>query len=156
MTFKSLSSSVMPLTKPVFKRKFVKLGRIYEYWPQILGEDLKHVVLPIALKSRRNPKDKSITFILHVTTKSAYVTRLSYQKGLILGRIHHIFGEQLVHDIKIFQNDCLAAPSLSPRQDLTETQKNVLSDMISNVDDEDLQQRLTEFCHSSIRSKGKG
>lgn len=143
MSLKQISKSVQPLTAPVFKRKYVKLGRILSNWQQIAGTEFEDIATPIALKPRKI-KDE-ISFILHLSTSSANSQRVSYQKELILSRLEHFFGERLVKDITIHHASKSAETPLFLQKNLTESEKTYLSDMVSKIEDDNLRARLEAF-----------
>ena len=151
MSLKQLSKSITPLTKPVFQRKFVKLGRIFELWPQIIGEDYKHIALPVALKSRK--KDKDITFVLHIMSESAYAQRLNFQKDVILSRLEHYFGERIITDLIIRHGTLPAAKPLQKTASLSAERVMQIRALTEKINDETLRERLEQFAQSLYQSQ---
>ncbi|MCB9973703.1 MAG: DUF721 domain-containing protein [Rhodospirillales bacterium] len=157
-----LSKNIMSLTKPVFQRKYMKLGRIYSYWAQIIGEDFAATTLPIALQTKpvKNKTGKSvkedgpykIEATLHIMTDGASALALSYQKDLILGRLEHLFGERMVTDLRITQNHIKQKAPASKPHKLSPQEKEELVAMIDCVEDPDLKQRLSQFATSLLQS----
>ena len=149
MPLRPLSKSVISLSTPVFQRKYLKLGRIYKFWSQIIGEEYAEKALPVALKTRpiklkNGTKKYRIEATLCVITNSANALPLSYQKERILSRIEHLFGERIVTDIKFTQNHSIQKQAAS--------NKTERKDMLEHISDNDLRETLEHFSQSLYQS----
>ncbi len=158
MALRPLSKSVISLSKPVFQRKYLKLGRIYTYWPQIIGEEYAEKALPVALKTRpvrqkNGTKKYDIIATLCIITNSANALALSYQKERILGRIEHLFGERIITDIKITQNHSIQTTISSHKvEKLSTLNQEEIKQMMAHISDNDLRERLEHFSQSLYQS----
>lgn len=157
MTLRPLSKSVISLSKPVFQRKYLKLGRIYKYWPQIIGEEYAEKALPIALKTRpvkskSSQKKYDIEATLCIISSSALALPLSYQKDRIIGRIEHLFGERIVTDLKITQNHSFQKKTVANKTKTVFPKISELQDMLQNISDPELRERLEHFGQSLYQS----
>lgn len=158
MSLRPLSKSVISLSSPVFQRKYLKLGRIYKFWPEIIGEAYAEKALPVALKTRpikekNGTKKYRIEATLNVITNSANALPLSYQKERILSRIEHLFGERIITDIKFTQNHSMQKQNVSNKSEkISFLNKQEIKDMLSNVTDNDLRERLEHFSQSLYQS----
>ncbi len=136
----------------------MKLGRIYAYWPEIIGADYANKALPVALKTRPvNKKNSQQKYDIEVTlcliTYSAYALPLSYQKERILGRIEHLFGERIVTDIKITQNHTFQKASTANKSTrISFANQEEINEMLKNITDEGLRERLEQFGQSLYQS----
>lgn len=141
---KLISTAVPKVTDKTFKRKYIALGRIVTHWKDIMGERMAAQAQPLKIHYRK-PKRKGDKpeATLEVATTSANASLLIMQKGVLLEKINHIFGEQWVTDIKFVHTP--ANEINKPRKQtkpLTEEEKNTLSLMLKEIDDPDLKQRL--------------
>lgn len=153
MSLKPLSKTVIGLTKPLFQRKYIKLGRIYSHWEEIIGKEFLNVALPLDLHSRADKKKGGLFTTLTILTDSGTALALSYQKERILGRIEHIFGEALVNDLKIIQGQSFQTPSSkTPSAPLNTAKKEEISTLLEKIDDESLRRRLEDFATSLYHS----
>ncbi len=158
MSFRPLSKSIISLSKPVFQRKYIKLGRIYSYWTQIIGEEYAEKAMPIALKTRpiklkKGHKEYRIETTLCIITNSASALPLSYQKERILGRIETLFGERLVNDLKITQNHSLQKISSAQNPEkISYANVNEIENMMKQITDHDLRETLEHFSQSLYQS----
>lgn len=141
---KLLSDAVPRVTGKTFKRKYIALGRIVTHWKDIMGEKMAAYAQPLKIhyrKPRRKGDKPEAT--LEIAASSAHSSLLIMQKGVLLEKINHIFGEQWITDIKFVH-----APANLPEkqkkqfQPLTEDEKNSLSHMLEMVDDPEIKKRL--------------
>ena len=135
-----------------FKRKYIALGRIVTRWQDIMGEKMAEHAQPLKIhyrKAKRQGEKPSAT--LEIATSSSHASLLIMQKGLLLERINQIFGEQWVTDIK-FSHVPANVPQkpLKKTKTLTAEEKNSLSHMVENIEDEDLKQRLLSMGESLL------
>ena len=151
-----LSKSLGSLSKPLFQRKYIKLGRVYQYWTEIIGEKYATRAMPVGLKIRygkSRTKEKKMEAVLTILTDSGTAMTLTYQKDLILARIEHIFGKKMIEDIKIIQGKVIRPDIIpSPAPPLPYADQQKLNTMLDQVDDPVLHARLEEFATSLYQS----
>lgn len=141
---KLISDAVPKVTDKTFQRKYIALGRIVTHWRDIMGEKMAAYAQPLKIHYRK-PKRKGDKpeATLEIAASSAHASLLIMQKGVLLEKINHIFGERWVTDIKFVH-----APANAPEKPskvtkpLTEAEKNSLSQMLETVDDPELRARL--------------
>ena len=141
---KLLSDAVPRVTGKTFKRKYIALGRIVTHWKEIMGEKMAAYAQPLKIhyrKPRRKGDKPEAT--LEIAASSSHSSLLIMQKGVLLEKINHIFGEQWITDIKFVH-----APANVPEKQkkhskpLTADEKNSLSLMLEMVDDPEIKKRL--------------
>ena len=146
--FRILSNSVSKVTDKTFKRKYIALGRIVTHWPQIIGQKMAMSAQPKKIhyrKARRKGDPAIIT--LDVATSSANASLLIMQKGVLIEKINHIFGEQMITDIR-FVHQPSNSPSESytkPKKPLSEQEKSALSQKLNHIEDNAVRERLMKF-----------
>ncbi len=123
------------------------LGRIVTRWHDIVGPELADKTQPVKLrymKKKANAKGKA-TASLDIATPTADATLLHYQKDLILERINRIFGENWITAIRFVpmaSNETETRPVKKKKKPLTEDKKHELSNMLDDIDDPEIQERL--------------
>lgn len=162
---RSLSQATTVVTKSVFSRKYVALGRIVEHWSDIIGADLAGKAQPAGLKYRRPiskgtekgaEKGKKPEAILEIATTSAHATRLHYQKDVILERINTVFGDRWVSDIRFKTVSSLPSSfsrSKQKKPSLSEEEENYINETLDFVTDKDVKERLKALGRSLITDK---
>ena len=157
MAFRRLSKSVLPLTRPVFSRKFVKIGRVFKHWPEIIGPEFENHALPLKLRTRKNTsRDGGPEMIstLTILTTPAMSTRLAYQTEMMLGRIEHLFGERIIQEIKFIQNDnALSSKKTLKKKSTLKPVPAEICGAIDEIGDEDLRKRLEDFTTGLYQSE---
>lgn len=171
-----MSDSIPRVTGKVFSRKFTMLGRLLSSWDEIMGQDLANKTQPVKLRYfKAKIKSQKAKATLDIATSPADATILHYQKDLILERINQIFGEQWVTDIKFVpkaSNDRpgsarnngtsgargVSAPSsLSQsrkmQKSLTVQEKELLLDLLHDIDDPDLRKRLESLGSAILKDQ---
>ena len=154
---KPVSKSVPAVLGKTFQRKYIALGRIVTHWKEIIGEEYAERAQPAKLRffKPKNPKEKA-TATLEIGASSADCAVLVYQKDVILQRINQIFGESWVRDIKFVHHEPRIPIKPQKRtKNLTETEKNHLSQMLEVVEDLDLKEILTRFGQAFLQDKKK-
>lgn len=154
---RSLSKSVPGLLGKVFERKYIALGRIVTHWKEIVGTEFAERSSPVKIHyiKPKQPKDKP-TATLEIGASSADCAVLVYQKDVILQRINHLFGDGWIHDIKFLHVEPKRAIKPPKRtKNLTETEKNHLSQMLESVDDPELKDRLSRLGQSIMQETKK-
>lgn len=141
---KLVSNAVPKVTDKTFKRKYIALGRIVTQWRDIMGEKMAAHAQPLKIHYRKPKRhgDKP-TATLDVATSSAYASLLIMQKGVLLEKINHLFGEGLVTDIR-FVHQVTNRNEKPPKKviTLTEDEKNSLSSLLNTIEDSELKKRL--------------
>lgn len=152
---KLISDSVPRVTDKTFKRKYIALGRIVTRWKDIMGEKMAGIAQPLKIRYRK-PKRKGDRpeAILDIAASSANASLLVMQKGVLLEKINHIFGEQLVTDINFVHTPSNAAPKpKQPTKSLTAEEKNSLSHMLKDIEDDAIRDRLEQMGKALIQDQ---
>lgn len=150
-----LSKTVPRITDRTFKRKYIALGRIVTHWKDIMGDKMVAYAQPLKIHYRKPKRkgDKPLA-TLEIAASSSHSSLLIMQKGVLLEKINHIFGEQWITDIKFVH-----VPSNTPEKvkkrtkPLTTDEKNSLSHMLEMVEDEDIKQRLMAMGEALLKDK---
>jgi len=154
---KLVSTAVPRVTNKTFKRKYIALGRIVTQWREIMGEKMAVHAQPLKIHYRK-PKRKGdpATATLDIAASSAQASLLVMQKGLLLEKINHIFGERLVTDIRfvhqVTNKNEKPAKIIKP---LTNIEKNSLSNMLDKVEDTELKERLSSMGQALLQDQDK-
>lgn len=126
------------------------LGRLVTHWEDLVGADMAAQVQPVALKFRGGKKKEgeASEFTLEIAADSAAATVMRYRVDLILERINQIFGAHWITAIRFVpkatdgqQNKRFTRP-LKP---LTPDQKQSLSNMVKDIPDPELRDRLQKL-----------
>ena len=152
---KLISTAVPKVTDKTFKRKYIALGRIVTHWKEIMGEKMAEYAQPLKIHYRK-PKKKGDkpTATLEIAASSAHASLLIMQKGLLLEKINHIFGEQWVSDIKFVHVPANKGIKIEkPKAPLTDDEKKSLSDMLEMVEDPAIRERLERMGASLIKDQ---
>ena len=152
---KLVSTAVPKVTKKTFKRKYISLGRIVTQWREIMGEKMAIHAQPLKIHYRK-PKRKGgkATATLDIATSSAQASVLIMQKGVLLEKINHIFGETLVTDIRFVHQVLETKPRpVKKAKSLTIEEKNSLSTMLDDIEDSELKQRLASMGEALLKDK---
>ena len=152
---KLISSAVPKVTNKTFKRKYIALGRIVTQWREIIGEKMADHAQPLKIHYRK-PKRKGDPprATLDIAASSAQASILIMQKGLLLEKINHIFGEALVTDIRFVHQTTAQSKTSSTKkhlQPLTQEEKNSLSNMLDAVEDDELKSRLSSMGEALLK-----
>lgn len=109
-----------------------------------MGDKMAVYAQPLKIHYRK-PKRKGdkAQATLEIATSSSHASLLIMQKGVLLEKINHIFGEDWVTDIK-FVHSTIDAPQKPAKETkpLTTEEKSSLSHMLENVTDPEIRQRL--------------
>jgi hypothetical protein len=151
-----LSEATARIAGKSFERKYIALGRIVKAWDQIVGEDMATKAQPVKINYRKRERSKKAQASLDIAVSSADATLLHYQKDLILERINQVFGEQWVSAIRFVHMPANnAAPKLGQRlKPLSPAEKKSLSELLLNIADPDIRERL-EGLGTAVISKEK-
>jgi len=139
-----LSESAARVSGKCFERKYIALGRIVKHWPEIVGNNLADKAAPVKIHFRKSLKGKPAQNSLDIAVDSANATALHYQKGLILERINQLFGENHITAIRFVHipvNNTRPPPSKAVPS-LTSSEKKLLSEAVSRITDNEIQNRL--------------
>lgn len=157
-----LSDAVPKVTGKLFARKYIALGRIVTHWPDIIGEDMAQRAQPMKIhyrkaaadKDGKKPKAAKSAATLEIGATSADCAVLQMQKGVILERINQVFGDAWVADIKFTH----VAPDKKPapkarKKPLNEEEQKYLAEMLEEVADPDIKQRLDRLGKAILEDK---
>ena len=151
---RQLSESTTRVVSHNVSRKFVSLGRIVKSWDDIMGAKFASKAAPkrIMYRKPKSKKDKPQA-ILEIATSQADATLLHYQSDLILERMEHLFGDRWVTGVKfVAVSGLFKAPKPKKRViPLTAAQKNHLSDVLDEVTDVELQEKLSALGAGILR-----
>lgn len=109
-----------------------------------MGEKMAEYAQPLKIHYRK-PKRKGDKpeATLEIAASSAHASLLIMQKGVLLEKINHIFGERWITDIKFVHTPANAAEKPKKQtKPLTEEEKNSLSHMLEMVEDPAIKKRL--------------
>jgi hypothetical protein len=152
-----LATSISQLTSATFSKKFVALGRILNNWNDIIGPELAVKAQPVKIHYRK-PKDKDDKpqATLEIAATSSDATVLHYQKDLILARINQIFGDSWITAIRfshIAANTEAGFATFSRPSPVTQRDLEELNQFLSDIDDEDLRNRLEKLGQSVLKKE---
>jgi hypothetical protein len=157
-----LSHAVPKVTDKLFARKYIALGRIVTHWPDIIGADMATRTQPMKIHYRKAKTDKDgkkekARATLEIGASSADCAVLQMQKGLILERINQVFGDAWVEDIKFAH---IAPPAKSvaksrKKAPLNEEDQKYLAEILEEVTDPDIKQRLSSLGKAFLKDKTK-
>lgn len=120
-----------------------------------MGEKMASLAQPVKIRYRKpRRKGDKPEAILDVAASSANASLLVMQKGVLLEKINHIFGEQLVTDIR-FVHTPANAPQKAEKQTkpLTEEEKSSLSRMLKDIEDDAIRERLEAMGKALIQDR---
>ncbi len=109
-----------------------------------MGERLADIAQPQKIHYRKAKRKGDMpNATLEIVTSSANASLLIMQKGVLLEKINHIFGEQWITDIKFVHTPANAPiKKAKPTPILSEDDKNNLSEMLETIDDPAIKKRL--------------
>lgn len=104
-------------------------------------------------KARRKGDPATIT--LEIATSSANASLLIMQKGVLIEKINHIFGEQMITDIKFIHqpSNIPSQNHIKSKKPLSEQEKNTLSDKLNHIEDNAVRERLMKFGEAFIQDQ---
>ena len=139
-----LSEATARLAGRSFERKYIALGRIVNNWREIVGSNLADKAQPARILYRKRKNSKTADATLEIATSSSDATLLHYQKDLILERINQVFGEQWISALRFvhFPTNNSYKKYKNPSAPLTDDEKKTLSDMVFEVKDVAMRDRL--------------
>ena len=139
----------------MFERKYIALGRIVTHWKEIVGEDYAARSQPAKIHyfKAKNQKDKA-TASLDIAASSATCSEMLYRKDVILQTLETLFGDRWITDIKFVHIEPkLPSKPKKRTKILTEGEKNYLSQVLEEVDDPELKERLASLGQSILQEK---
>lgn len=141
-----LSEATARVTGKSFTRKYIALGRIVSNWTEIVGEKMSTKAQPVKIHYRKSKdkNNKKPVASLDIAVDSATGTVLHYQKDLILERINQIFGDAWISAIRFVpvSSNTNKSPIKKRKSPLTVQEKDSLSNMLDDIKDEDIKERL--------------
>lgn len=153
--FQSLSNAVPKVAGKIYSRKYIALGRVITYWADIIGEEMAQKTQPLKIHYRK-PKKKNDKpqATLEIAASSAESMTLQYRKGVILERINQIFGDSWITDLKFSHQPVKKTQKrVKTIKPLTGTQKDYLSNMLNEITDPELQQKLQDLGSGILQSE---
>ena len=152
---RSLSEATAKIASRSFERKYIALGRIVKHWDDIVGHKLADKAQPVKIHYRKKPGARKPDATLEVAASSAHATLLHYQKDLILERINQIFGERWIVGIRFVSTPMNSQHkagkwSKKTKRPLTDGEKKTLSDMVLEIEDEEMRLRLKNLGQAII------
>ena len=147
-----LSEATAKIAGKSFERKYIALGRIVNNWSDIVGPKLADKAQPVKIHYRKRKDKQKPDATLEIAASSADATALHYQKDLILERINQIFGEDWIAAIRFVNvpSNFQTKAFKKPKAPLTEAEKKTLSDMVLNVGDDAMRERLENLGQAII------
>ena len=123
---KLVADTIPRVTDRTFKRKYIALGRIVTQWKEIMGDKMAGVAQPLKIRYRKpRRKGDKPEATLEIAVSSAQASLLMMQKGVLLEKINHIFGERWITDIKFIHNPTSPLPKKRENQkDFVRREKN--------------------------------
>ena len=112
-----------------------------------MGEKMADYAQPLKIHYRKPKRqgDKPEA-TLEIAASSAHCSLLIMQKGVLLEKINHIFGDQWVTDIKFSHVPANVVEKRKKKAaGLTEEEKNSLSQMLEMVEDPAIKERLEKM-----------
>lgn len=132
------------------------LGRLVTHWTEIVGADLADRAQPVKIHYRKVPGSKRPEASLDIAAATVDATLLHYRKDLILERINQIFGERLVVSLRFVPVAANEAPRTRRRilkRPVNPTDRQNLSNMLDNIDDPALKERLEQLGTSILQER---
>ena len=129
------------------------MGKIVTQWREIIGDKLADHAQPLKIHYRK-PKRKGLpaTATLDIAASSAQASLMVMQKDVILEKINLIFGEKLITDIRfVHYQSPIKAKKIKAKVTLDENEKNSLSELLDDIEDTELKERLNRFGESVIK-----
>lgn len=154
---RSLSQATAKIVSQNFSRKYIAIGKIVNHWTDIVGADLADKAQPVKIHYRKHKQTKTPLASLDIACTSAYATTLHYQKDLILERINQIFGDRWITSIRfvtVSSNSNFLKPKKRPLP-LTVEEDNYLTELLDDVQDHDIKDRLKKLGQAIITEEKK-
>lgn len=160
--FRLASESIKRISNKTFDKKFVILGRIISHWPDIVGKDIAANAVPVKLNYRKKGRGKSAEFkaILDIACSSAQAAKLQYRIDLIIEKLHHTIGRDLISGIRFVHLPANMQHTHTKKlrkrtKPLTSEQKNTLSHVLKNIEDEELHNKLKSLGTSMLEDSNR-
>lgn len=146
---KALASLVAGLTRPLFGRRGLADGTVAREWPSIAGPLLAAHTIPERIVYPHGKRNEG-TLHLRVDT-GGLATDIQHLEPQLIERINGYFGYRAVARLKLTQGPVVKRdePPKS-RSPLNRDQEEVLSGMLAQVDDADLQAALDALGRSIL------
>ena len=153
--FRLVSTSVPKVTEKVFSRKQIMLGRLLTQWPEIVGKDMALKTAPGKIRRMKSRKTGKMQASLDISASTADATLMHYRKDLILQRLNLIFGDDTISAIRFVPkatNDTNEHVK-KRKKALSLGEKEMLSHMLSSVEDTDLLQKLQSLGEAILQDR---
>ena len=153
-----LSESTARVAAQNFSRKYIALGRLVNQWDDIMGVEFAGKATPIKINYRKAPKGQKATASLDIATSASNATILSYQKDLIIERLNQLFGERWIVDIRFVASEMAIEAPITKKKivsPLTGSEKKYLSEVLEQIEDQDIKEKLESFGKALITDSKK-
>lgn len=153
---KPVARSVKDVTSKVCQKKFISLGRVLDNWTDIIGEEMSQHAQPSAIKVHRKGHGKNIRYdkTLKISVSPALATTLSYRKGMIMERINRTLPNEGIVDIEfIASTNKIVKKQNKKKKPLSEDEKNYLSSVVDDMEDNEIKERLQSMGKSFLKKK---
>jgi hypothetical protein len=155
---KPIARSVKDVTSKVCQKKFISLGRVLDNWSDIIGEEMAIHAEPAAISVHRKGQGKNATYdkTLKISVAPAHSTALSYRKGMILERINRVLPrEGIVDVIFVSSTKKIEKTRKEKKKPLSEDEKNYLSSVLDDMEDDEIKERLQSMGKSFLNKKNE-
>lgn len=151
---KLISKTLPGIAGRVCSKKYIMLGRVVTYWDDIIGKDLALETQPAGLRINRK-KGKKYEFTLEISASPSHATLLRYRVDLMLERINQIFGENMITAIRFIPEAANRQKYRTQKREkpLTPDEKEYLSDMLGDITDPEIQEKLKSLGMAIIQDQ---
>lgn len=153
-TLRPITHSVKKVTSKVCEKKFISLGRVLEYWGDVMGEEMAEYTEPVAIRVRKQGRGKNQYYnkTLHIAVPSAYSTTIAYRKGLILERINRLLPRENISDLLFVESSKpIKKPLKNKARELDKSEKDYLSSIVNDIEDDEIKERLLSMGQSFLK-----
>lgn len=159
MGLKLISEAAAKITGKTFSRKYIALGRLFDQWPDIMGEEMAARTQPVKIHYKRQKDQRAKPQgTLEIAASSADAAVLVYRRDLILERLNRIFGDRWIVDIKYVHIEPAGAPAARARRQrraLSDDEQGFLTKTLEQVTDPALKERLQRFGEAYLKDTKK-
>jgi hypothetical protein len=146
-----LAQTALPIAKGLLgKNAFVEID-IIRNWSKIVGEQLAENSVPLELNFNADQKNNGVLKICVAT--GALAMEIEQKKIIILEKINTYFGYNAVAAIKVVQNQSVMTMTGMKKDEkqISESQKNMLNDMVEDLKSDDLKEALLRLGESILK-----
>lgn len=151
----SLGSIFMPIIKNAVSAEDLVGTDIILNWKDMVGAEIWKFCLPI--KTKYNPHNSTRTLYVE-TPVGGFALEIQHKERYLLDKINAYFGYTAVHKINVSQNTDMKPLQISetkkPKEyNLSDEDKEFLSNVVSEIKDENLREILLKVGKNIILSK---